>query len=178
MHVPCFIGLIVFLPQCLFSFIYYFDFGSFFISLNTVYQLEWSFDNFSLNFDAVRDAIAQNAAAGITSEQGNSSGGGPSQPQADTNSLGQNRITDTTRLHDYLAGCGEGNSLNNCLDKNSNTTFTNPERVFCSRIWAHVKTEHPEFANNYSWDNSTTINDSTLRRNIYGLNKNYPGTWP
>jgi hypothetical protein len=68
--------------------------------------------------------------------------------------------------------------MENVIDRAPNTTVTNPEKVFCSRIWAHVKSEHPEWANNYPYDNRVTVNDATLRSNIYSLNKNYPGRWP
>jgi hypothetical protein len=170
--IACFIWLVIIFLQL--------DFSSFLININTVNQLDWSFDS-SLNFDPVRDAAAQNAAAAAgtsSSNLGNSSGGGPSQPQMDMNSPGRDRTTDTTRLGDYLSKkCAEGNSVYNCLDVGPNTTITNPNKVFCSRIWAHVKAEHPEFANNYPY-NATTVNDSTLWSNIYSLNKNYPGNWP
>ena len=87
-------------------------------------------------YDPVREAAAQNAVAGTFSDQGSSIGGGPSQPEGDLNYSGnKNRITDTTRLGDYLTNkCADGNAMENVIDRAPNTTVTNPEKVFCSRI--------------------------------------------
>lgn len=52
-----------------------------------------------------------------------------------------------------------------------------PQKLYLSRIWAHVKAEHPEFAYNSSYNTTTIISDDLIN-NIYRLNKNYPGYWP
>jgi hypothetical protein len=77
---------------------------SFFYNINLVSQLDWSFDD-SLNFDPVRDAVAHNAAAGISSSNTSTGGGGSSQPQGGNNPSGHpvSVDTDTTRLAHYLS---------------------------------------------------------------------------
>jgi hypothetical protein len=70
-------------------------------------------------YDPVREAAAQNTAAGSFNDQGSSigggpsSGGGPSEPQGDLNySSNKNRITDTTCLGDHLTyKCGDGGAI-------------------------------------------------------------------
>jgi len=169
----------VFLLQCL-CFICSLDFNSFLANLDTISQLDWSFDS-SLNYDPVREAAAQNAEAGTSSSHTTSTGGGPSQPQGGENPSadGVNRDTDTKRLGDYLSECPQGNSVYNCgLENGSRTINTTPQKLYLSRIWAHVKAEHPEFANNYIHGGNTTVIDDTLINNIYSLKKNYPGYWP
>jgi hypothetical protein len=78
------------------------------------------------NYDPVKEAAAQNAAAGLTSGHTNSTGGGPSQPQTggnssvdDTNSVN----TDTYRLANHLFQCGRGNSLFNCNIENGSRSY-------------------------------------------------------
>jgi len=132
-----------------------------------------------VNYDPVREAAAQNAAAQNAAE--NYTGEGSSQPQGGGNPSadGMNSDTDTKRLADYLSECPRGNSVYNCgLEQSRTTILTTPRRVYLSRIWAHVKAEHPEFANNYQYGSNTTIINDTLINNIYSLNKNYPGYWP
>lgn len=148
---------------------------------NYVNELDWPNDS-SLNYDPVREAAAQNAAAGISDSNRDSPGRGSSQPQGGGENSSPTNIetdTDTKRLGDYFFQCGKGNSMDNCgLEDGSNHFNTTPQKLFLSRIWAHVKAEHPEFANNYIYDNNTTIINDTLLNNIYSLNKNYPGNWP
>jgi hypothetical protein len=165
-----------FFIQCL-CFISCIDISTFFANFDTISQLDWSYD-LSSSYDPVKDAIAQNAEAGTSSSNTNSTGGDP-QPQGgqDHSADNRNNDTDTKRLGDYLSKCGEGNSVSNCNLEGSNPHST-PQTLFLSRIWAHVKAEHPEFANNYPYNPNTTVVNSTLLNNIYSLNKNYPGNWP
>ena len=188
-YIPRYILLVVFSLQCL-CIISSIDFTSFLININYINQLDSSIHDGSYNtvYDPVREAAAQNTATGSFNDQGSSSGGGggpssgggPSEPQGDLNSSSnKDRITDTSRLGNYLTDkCGDGGAMENYMNPTPNHLLTTPDRVYCSRIWAHVKSEHPEWTNNYPWDSSVTVNDSTLRSNIYSLNKNYPGRWP
>lgn len=123
----------------------------------------------------MRDAIAQNTQSGLSNDT-SSTGGGP-QPQGGSNHSVDYRDndTDTRRLGDYLSKCAEGNSVSNCKLEGPNTHST-PQTAFLSRIWAHVKAEHPEITNNSEF--SSSVVTTKLINDIYSLNKNYPGNWP
>jgi hypothetical protein len=198
-YIPYFMPIGLLFINCL-SIIISLDLNSFLYNLNTVSLFDESFDS-SLNYgyDPVKDAAArnaaegagrnaaeiaaQNAASGRSSTQTNSSGGGPSQPEGRENPSvhGTDYIgdTDTRRLADYLNyECGRGNSVENCGLRDHRMQSTTPQKLYLSRIWAHVKAEHPEIADNFGEGVETTVINDALIKNIKNLNKNYPGTWP
>jgi hypothetical protein len=157
------------------------DFDSFLSKLNAVSQLDWSFDS-QLNFDPVRDAAAQNAAA-FGNHTNSTEGGGPSLLEGHNSSVDDVRPdTDTRRLGDYLSTCGKGNATFNCGLEYGSNNYGTPQTIFLSRIWAHVKAEHPEFLTTFTSLDGTVVREGvvsdSLINNIYGLNKNYPGHWP
>lgn len=130
-----------------------------------------------MNYDPVREAAAHNAADGTYSDHTNSTGGGSSQPQGGENPSadGIRSDTDTKRLGDHLSQYGRGVPVYLCgIEDTRNATITTPQRHYFSRIWAHVKAEHPEYSD-HPQNPKYTINSNTLINNIYNLNKNYPG---
>jgi len=168
--------------NCLF-FIINLDLNSFLYNLNSVSLFEESFDDLLKYYDPVRDAAAQNAAEGTASgnsTQNNHNGGGPSQPEGGERSsnpsghgTGPEADTDTKRLADYLQyECGRGNSVENCGLRSDRMQDTTPQKIFLSRIWAHVKAEHPEIADNFGQGVETTVINDALIRNVRALNKN------
>ena len=167
---------IIFSYSCLL--LSYIDLYSFLTSFNLNSEVNWSFD-YSSNFDPVRDAAAQNAAE--STNNGSYQHPGGSNPPVE----GTRQDTDTKRLGDYLSECGRGNSTYNCGLENNHQG--SPLKVFLSRIWAHVKVEHPEWAPAEPITDEGTgittivrhgIVSDSLINNIYNLNKNYPGNWP
>jgi hypothetical protein len=65
------------------------------------------------------------------------------------------------------------------------TAYATVPNNYYSRIWAHVKAEHPEFltsppsgASSAIYYNHVTSIDSRLLDKLYGLNKNYCQHWP
>ena len=174
------------------------DFNCLLANLDTVAQLDWSLDSSSNTewsgtesytnstpYDPVREAASQNSNGAASSSNTNSTGGGSSEPQGGDNhpADGIRQDTDTKRLGDYLSQCGRGYSTYNCgLEPLSNNHAT-PQKLFLSRIWAHVKAENPQFISDSSvGPDGTVINagivSDSLINNIYNLNKNYPGHWP
>jgi len=149
-------------------------------NLNITNETSWSFD-YASGYDPVKEAAAYNAATGV----GNNSSLPPVN-SAGSGSVGtKDQDTDTTRLANFMGNFGRGNSTQNCgIEYPSNISGVSPQNVYNSRIWAHVKAEHPE------WTYETTsfyggggpfraaIVSDGLIENIRALNKNYPGTWP
>jgi hypothetical protein len=143
-----------------------------------IYTLDWAYN---AAYDPVKEAAAYNAANGVTSSTYTSSGGNG--PPGGNGSPGPEgfplyidyKMKDTEHLANYMSQCPRGNNTFNCgLEREAPNGWT--ARDLCS-IWAHVKDEHPEFANNSPFNNTTIINN-TLIRNVASLNKNYPRGWP
>lgn len=135
---------------------------------------------YSTNYDPVREAAAENAAAGITSSTystggGGEGGGGPSQPKFVHRGILEYQLKDTQALANYMSECPRGNTTYNCgLERPAMNGKTYKD---LANIWAHVKAEHPEFANNCPLPNTTIIND-TLINNVASLNTDYSREWP
>lgn len=161
------------------------DFHILLYNLQYTADLDWSFDlisseniltekefNIDYMYDPVKEAVSQNQAGAS-----NSSGGGPSQPQGGGNGSGPSQpqggwITDTTRLADHLTRYKGGAIWNARIETVDNTGYVSPEVNYMNRIWANVKTEHPEFIQNHTFGSQRIT--KTLLNQIYSLNKNYP----
>jgi len=179
-------------------------------SFDSSFNKEPSFahpEYYILTFDPVREAAAdngrqaeaENARTGSTSRRTNPTGGGPSEggpsePQESDRPKRKVRAkppvrreypawftSDTIRLSNWLSNCANNVPLQACgLEDRPRMKHTTHEKLEMSRIWAHVKADHPEFLNNtfYSYNKPATVNNQWLRNNIHNLNKNYPLNWP
>jgi hypothetical protein len=86
--------------------------------------------------------------------------------------------TDTRRLANYLADNQDKNMSDAKIEPI--IPYTAAPDNYYSRIWAHVKAEHPEFltsppvgASSAIFHNHVTPIDYSLLDKLYGLNKNY-----
>jgi hypothetical protein len=136
-------------------------------------------------YDPVREAAAQNAVVGTFSDQGSSSGGGPSQPEGGgpSESEGSNipyednvsDVKDTTRLANYLTSRQGRNFRATSIilpSPYNSTSRLDPESLDANRICAHIYKEHPGF---FSKDPARTMINNKLINVIADLNKNYNG---
>ena len=140
-------------------------------------------------YDPVREAADSNIPTPRNSD-GRISGtpwgdplGGPDRKPIGDCSILENQETDTRRLANYLAD-NQGKNMSDAKIEPKTAYATVPNNYY-SRIWAHVKAEHPEFltspssgASSAIYYNHVTSIDSRLLDKLYGLNKNYCQHWP
>lgn len=162
-------------------------------NLETITQLDWSFDQSilihedadSLNiyedllFDPVRDAAARNESG--SNSQGGDSQGGPSNPQGDGYQEGPSinsteSKTETGRLYDFLSPHKGGIVKNSGIKLRTRYNLSSTQNYY-SRIYAHVRNENVISSQVRKSGIHATITDDLLDK-IKNLNKNYPKEYP
>ena len=161
---------------------------SFFLDNLDIVESDYMFD--SNTYDPVRDAADSNVAPNTRNSDGKISGtpwgdplGGPDRKPVGDCSVTDNQETDTRRLANYLSD-NQGKNMSDAKIE-PKIPYTAVPNNYYSRIWAHVKTEHPEFltsppvgASSAIYHNHVTPIDYSLLDKLYGLNKNYCQHWP
>ena len=157
-------------------------------NLNII-ESDYMFDSNTVMYDPVREAANSNIPTARNSD-GKISGtpwgdplGGPDRKPIGDCSVLDNKETDTRRLANYLAD-NQGKNMSDAKIE-PRIPYTAAPNNYYSRIWAHVKAEHPEFltfppvgASSAIFHNHVTPIDYSLLDKLYTLNKNYCQHWP
>jgi ubiquinol-cytochrome c reductase cytochrome b subunit len=162
---------------------------SFILDNLNIIESDYMFDSNTVMYDPVREAANSNIPTARNSD-GKISGtpwgdplGGPDRKPIGDCSVLDNQETDTRRLANYLAD-NQGKNMSDAKIE-PRIPYTAAPNNYYSRIWAHVKAEHPEFltsppvgASSAIFHNHVTPIDYSLLDKLYTLNKNYCQHWP